>query len=240
MTNLKQRQTTDKNWLRENWLRAIVHIGAWLPLAWLAWGWFNDDLGVDPVTTINNVTGRTAMILLLLCLSATPLYIVTGFRQGIGVRRALGLYAFMYASIHFANFIALDYAFDLQFILDDGIQTKPYILVGLTALLMLVALAVTSTKGWQRRLKRNWTRLHALIYSVGVLVMLHFFWQAKAAEKWEPLIYATVLGLILFVRLPPIRSRIVRLRKRKFFRTSSKREDTPFPIQAQSLRERQS
>jgi sulfoxide reductase heme-binding subunit YedZ len=208
-------KNTRPGWLRENWLRVIVHVGAWLPLAWLVWGWFNNSLGADPVATINNITGRTAMILLLLCLSATPLYILTGFRQGIGVRRALGLYAFLYAALHFANFIALDYGFDLQFILDDGIQTKPYILVGLGALLILVALAVTSTKGWQRRLKRNWTRLHALIYPVGVLVMLHFFWQAKAAEKWEPLIYAVAVGLLLFVRLPPVRRTIVKWRARE-------------------------
>lgn len=211
----QSKSISNPNWLRENWLRVIVHVGAWLPLAWLVWNWFNDNLGVDPVTTINNVTGRTAMILLLLCLSVTPVCILTDFKQVLRVRRALGLYAFLYASIHFANFIALDYGFDLQFILDDGIQTKPYILVGLAALLILVALAITSTKGWQKRLKRNWTRLHALIYPVGVLVMLHFFWQAKAAEKWEPLIYALVLGLLLFVRLPPIRRTIVKWRYRE-------------------------
>lgn len=202
------------SWLRENWLRVIVHIGVWGPLLWLAWRTLNDDLGVDPVVTLNNVTGRTAMILLLLCLSATPLYILFGFRQGLIVRRALGLYAFMYAGLHFMNFIALDYTFDLEFILQDGIPEKPYILVGLAALLMLAALAVTSTRGWMRRLKRNWTRLHWLIYPTGILVLFHFLWQAKAAEKWEPLIYAAVLSLLLIVRLPPIRRAIVNFRNR--------------------------
>ncbi len=201
-------------WLRENWLRAITHVGAWLPLIWLAWRWRANALGVDPVTTLNNVTGRTAMLLLLLCLAATPLYIVTGWRQGLAARRALGLYAFLYAALHFANFIALDYGFDWQFILDDGIQTKPYILVGFAALLALTALAVTSTKGWQKRLRRQWTRLHWLIYPSGVLIMLHFFWQAKAAEKVEPLAYALVLGLLLVVRAPPLRKTIIRWRNR--------------------------
>ena len=215
MPDTEQKIIFSRAWLRENWLRVLVHFGAWLPLAWLGWRALNDDLGVEPVVTINNITGRAAMILLLLCLSATPLYILTGFRQGIRVRRALGLYAFLYASIHFINFIALDYGFDLQFILDDGIQTKPYILVGLTALIFLVALAVTSTKGWQKRLARNWTRLHWLIYPAGMLVMLHFYWQAKAAEKWEPLIYAGVLGLLLLVRLPPLRKLIVNARHRR-------------------------
>lgn len=201
-----------QTWLAENWLRVVVHVGVWLPFAWLARGWFTGALGADPVNTINNVTGRTAMILLLLCLAVTPVCILTDFKQVLKVRRALGLYAFMYAALHFANFIGLDYGFDLQFILDDGIQTKPYILAGFAALMILVALAITSTKGWQRRLRRNWTRLHWLIYPAGLLVMLHFIWQAKAAEKWEPLIYATVLGLILLVRVPPIRRTIVKWR----------------------------
>ncbi|MCG3140861.1 MAG: Sulfoxide reductase heme-binding subunit YedZ [Anaerolineae bacterium] len=214
MTNKQPVGTSKKNWLRENWLRVLTHVGAWLPGMWLAWNWFHNNLGADPVTTLNNVTGRAAMVLLLLCLAATPLYIVTGWRQGLAVRRALGLYAFAYAALHFANFIVLDYGLDLQFILDDGIQTKPYILVGLTALLALSALAITSTKGWQKRLRRQWTRLHALIYPAGVLVMLHFFWQAKAAEKIEPLLYAALLGLLLLVRVTPLRKAIVGRRQR--------------------------
>lgn len=227
-----------ENSSKQNWLRVIVHIGAWLPFVWLAWNWSHDTLGVDPVTTINNVSGRTAMILLLLCLSATPVCIITDFRQVLKVRRALGLYAFMYAAIHFANFVALDYGFDLQFILDDGIQTKPYILAGFSALLILGALAVTSTKGWQRRLRRNWTRLHWLIYPAGLLVILHFIWQAKAAEKWEPLIYAAVLGLLLLIRLPPIRKSIVGFRNRRVVaRTQLERRDKPLPSQPQSLGE---
>lgn len=209
-----QKHLSKSSWLRENWLRVTVHLGVWLPLVWLGWRVLNNDLGVEPIVTINNVTGRTAMILLLLCLAATPLYTVTGLRQGLTVRRALGLYAFMYAGLHFINFVALDYAFDLQFILDDGIPSKPYILVGLTALLILAALAITSTKGWQKRLKRNWTRLHALIYPVGILVMLHFIWQAKAAEKFEPLIYAAVLGILLLLRVPSLRRAIVNFRNR--------------------------
>ncbi len=211
---LKTKTTAEKNWLRENWLRVVVHVGVWGPLLWLAWRYFNDDLGVEPVVTLNNVTGRTAMILLLLSLSATPLYIVFNFRQAIKARRALGLYAFLYASLHFINFIALDYGFDLQFILEDGILKKPYIFVGLTALILLVSLAVTSTKGWMKRLKKNWTRLHWLIYPIGILIIIHFFWQAKAAEKFEPLIYGTVLSVLLLVRVPPIRKQIIEWRMR--------------------------
>ncbi len=214
MNDSKRKTTTQKNWLRENWLRVIVHVGVWGPLVWLVWRTLNDDLGTDPVVTIQNVTGRTAMILLLLCLAATPVYIVTGFSKVIKVRRALGLYAFSYAGLHFINFIALDYAFDLGFILQDGIVQKPYILVGLTALLILVSLAITSTKGWMKRLKKNWPRLHWLIYPTGVLVIIHFLWQAKAAERFEPFVYAAILTVLLLVRVPPIRTRIVNFRTR--------------------------
>lgn len=204
----------ETNWLRENWLRVVVHIGVWGPLLWLVWRYFRHELGVDPVVTLNNVTGRTAMILLLLCLSATPLFVIFNFRQALRVRRALGLYAFMYAGLHFINFIALDYAFDIPFIFADGIPQKPYILVGLTALLALGALAITSTKGWMKRLKRNWTRLHWVIYPAGIFVVIHFLWQAKAAERFEPLVYAGILTFLLLVRVPPIRQRIIQLRIR--------------------------
>lgn len=227
-----EKKSTDKNWLRENWLRVVVYIGVWGPALWLLWRYFNDELGVDPVTTINNVTGRTAMILLILCLACTPVYIVTGFRQVIKVRRALGLYAFMYASVHFINFIALDYGFDLNFILEDGIVEKPYIFVGLTALIILVALAITSTKGWMKRLKKNWTRLHWLVYPAGILVVIHFLWQAKAAEKFEPFVYAAIVTVLLLIRVPPIRHWITqtRLRLTKPSAKTPTPKTTPAPV----------
>lgn len=222
-SGVTDKRAAKPSWLRENWLRVVVHVTVWLPLLWLIWRFFNGDLGADPVTTLNNVTGRTAMILLLLCLAATPVYIVTGWNKVIKVRRALGLYAFMYAGLHFLNFIGLDYALNFSQILRDGIQEKPYIIVGFTALLILLALAVTSTRGWMKRLKRNWTRLHWLIYPAGILVMTHFLWQAKAAERYEPLIYAALLALLLIIRLPPIRKAIISLR------TRGKHAPTPAP-----------
>lgn len=214
----------EKNWLSQNWLRLVVHIGVWGPLLWLIWRYFKHDLGVDPVTTLNNVTGRTAMILLLLCLSATPLCIIFDFWRAVKVRRALGLYALMYAGFHFINFIGLDYDFDFNFILMDGIQKKPYILVGLTALIILAVLGITSTRGWMKRLKKNWTRLHWLIYPAGILVIIHFLWQAKAAEVFEPYVYGSILAVLLIVRLPPVRKRIVEWRMRL---TGVARQQTP-------------
>lgn len=192
----------DKNWWRDNWLRVIVHIGVWGPLIWLIYRYFAHDLGTDPVATIQNVTGRTAMILLILSLTPTPLYILFNFRPGLKTKRALGLYAFMYAGLHFINFIYLDYGLDFQFILDDGIQKKPYILVGFTALVILLALALTSTKWSQKVLKKNWARLHWLVYPTGILIIIHFLWQAKAAEVFEPYVYAAIVAFLLIVRVP--------------------------------------
>lgn len=232
-TKAKPKYKTRLDWLRENWLRVVVHVGAWLPLLWLVWRYMHHELGVDPVTTLNNVTGRTAMILLLLCLSATPLYIVFNFRQGIKVRRALGLYAFMYAGLHFINFVALDYALDLNYILGDGIPKKPYILVGFAALVLLFALAITSTRGWMRRLKKNWSRLHWLVYPIGVLVIFHFLWQAKAAEQFEPLVYGAILTLLLVVRVPPVRHRIIETRQRLTGRTPPRSAQVPAVTRAQ-------
>ena len=118
------------------------------------------------------------------------------------MRKALGLYAFLYASLHLLNFVGLDYGFDLGFIAQDALLDKPYILAGLLALLILLPLAITSTRGWMKRLGRNWKRLHQLVYGAGVLAVLHFFWQAKVAERWEPLLYGLALALLLIGACP--------------------------------------
>lgn len=199
-------------YLRRNWFWLACNVAALAPLAWLVWGFTQESLGVDPVNTINNISGRTAIILLLLCLACTPANIVFGFRPALTVRKAFGLYAFLYASLHLLNFVGLDYGFDLGYILQDAVLSKPYILAGLLALLILVPLAVTSTRGWMKRLGRSWKRLHQWVYGAGILAVLHFFWQAKVAERWEPMLYGLALALLLIVRLPPVRRRIAQVR----------------------------
>jgi sulfoxide reductase heme-binding subunit YedZ len=184
---------------------------AW-PLVLMVWEYYQGTLGIDLVNAINNRTGRAAVILLMASLACTPLNILFGWRQVLTLRKSLGLWAFAYALLHLLNFVGLDYAFNLGQIFQDAILSKPYILAGLAALLVLIPLAITSTRGWMRRLGRNWKRLHRLAYAAGVLAMLHFLWQAKAAERWEPLLYAVGLGLLLFVRIPSVRQAIVQLR----------------------------
>jgi sulfoxide reductase heme-binding subunit YedZ len=201
-------------YLRRNWFWLAANLAAALPLLVLLRDFAQDNLGVDPINTINNATGRAAIALLLLSLAATPLHTIFGFRRGLTVRKSLGLWAFAYASFHLLNFVGLDYGFDVQFLLQDALLNKPYIVAGLAALLILLPLAITSTRGWMRRLGRNWKRLHRLVYAAGVLAVLHFLWQAKAAERGEPLLYGLALALLLLVRIPALRQRIIALRQR--------------------------
>jgi sulfoxide reductase heme-binding subunit YedZ len=149
----------------------------------------------------------------MLSLACTPANILFGFSRAVTVRKSLGLYALMYASFHFLNFVGLDYGFNLRLILGDTLLEKRFILVGLTALLILIPLGITSTKGWMKRLGRNWKRLHQLVYAAGILAVIHFLWLVKAARLYEPLIYAIILSALLLVRVPPVRRYLTGLRR---------------------------
>jgi sulfoxide reductase heme-binding subunit YedZ len=199
----------NREWLTLNWYRVLVHIGALAPLVWLVWHYVQGLFLVDPVREITTITGRTALILLLLSLACTPLSTLTGLKQVVRVRRALGLYASLYAGLHFLTFVGLDYGFDFEF-LGPAIFGQRYVIVGFTAGSILLVLAVTSTKGWQRRLKRNWKRLHRLVYLAGPLVIVHFLWLSK--DDRLPWRYGVVLALLLALRIPPVRRAISRLR----------------------------
>jgi sulfoxide reductase heme-binding subunit YedZ len=196
----------------------------------LTWRFVTGTLGVDEVNAVYYYTGRAALILLALSLAATPISFIFGYSKALTVRRPLGLYGFLFAALHFTGFLTLDYGLDLNIILMDAILTKPYIVVGLLALLILLALAITSTQGWQRRLRRNWTRLHRLVYVAVLLAALHFFWQAKTPERWEPLIYGVIFTLLLIVRIPPVRQWFVQLRQRQ----SAEKSPAPRPAPLRS------
>jgi sulfoxide reductase heme-binding subunit YedZ len=199
------------DWLRRNWLRALAHAGSLAPLAWILWTWGRGAFLVDPVREITTLTGRTALILLLLSLSVTPAGTVFGYRRAALVRRPLGLYAFLYASLHFATFLGLDYGFDWSLIV-GGILDQRYVLVGVASGLLMVPLAVTSTKGWQRRLGKRWKLLHRLVYLSAGLAVIHFFWLVKDIRV--PVQYGLVLAGLLLLRLPPIRRSVAGLRRR--------------------------
>ena len=180
-------------------LQILIHVAALLPLAILVWQFTQGQLTVNPIQEIQLRTGKYALILLVLSLACTPTSIVFGFKKILGLRRPLGLYAFMYTSLHFLNFIGLDYGFNFGLLREDIFQ-KRYALVGFAAFLSLLPLAITSTKGWVERLDKNWRHLHRLIYLAGVLAVTHFVLQAKADLR-EPLLYGAVVAFLLVVRI---------------------------------------
>jgi len=185
--------------VKANWLRIVVHVGALLPLAWTIWQYSHGLFLVDPVLQITARTGKTALILLILSLACTPLATLFGFYRALSVRRALGLYAFLYASLHFATFLWLDYGFDPG-LLVQAVFDQRYVLVGFAAGLILLVLAITGTRGWQKRLGKNWKRLHRLTYLAAILATIHFVWLSK--DFREPLRYGLVLVVLLALRLP--------------------------------------
>lgn len=180
-------------------LKILAHALALLPLALLVRAVLGDTLGADPVAAITHETGDWALRLVLLGLALTPLRRLIGQPWPIRFRRLVGLYAFFYASLHLATYVVLDLGQYWSQILDDIVK-RPYITVGFAAWLMLVPLALTSTKGWMRRLGRRWGQLHTLVYAVGVLGVLHFLWLVKSDLR-EPLVYAGILALLLGLRV---------------------------------------
>jgi sulfoxide reductase heme-binding subunit YedZ len=141
----------------------------------------------------------------------TPLRILTGSAAPVAFRRLLGLFAFAYAVLHFSVWAVLDFFFDWAQMAEDIVK-RPYITVGMTALLLLTPLAATSTAGMIKRLgARNWRRLHRLAYAAGVLGVLHYLWLAKVGVK-TPWIYAAILTVLLTIRVVDAWRRHVRRR----------------------------
>ncbi|MBI4180522.1 MAG: sulfoxide reductase heme-binding subunit YedZ [Chloroflexi bacterium] len=192
------------------WWQLVAHIGALTPLALIIWNFTQDQLTANPIRAIQLRTGRSALVLLMLSLACTPLSKVPRLRWVLKLRRLLGLYAFTYASLHLLNFIGIDYGFNLALLRKD-LAEKYFIFLGLTAFICLLLLAITSTKGWQQRLGKNWQRLHWLVYLAALLVITHFFLSVKA-DRRAPLLYGAIVLLLLLVRLPGFLKTISRRR----------------------------
>ncbi|TJZ77457.1 sulfite oxidase heme-binding subunit YedZ [Chitiniphilus eburneus] len=177
-------------------LKTVVFLLCLGPLAWTAW---RVPAAVNPVEYVTHQTGLWALIFLLITLSITPLRRITGHNELIRLRRMLGLFAFFHACLHFLTWLALDHQFDLGAMWHDVVK-RPFITVGFSAFVLLIPLAVTSTDAMMRRLKRNWARLHRLIYPIAILAVLHFWWLVKR-DITEPAIYAVVLAMLLGWRI---------------------------------------
>ena len=218
--------TAIRTYVRENWLWLIVNIGAAIPLLWLAWDHVFDNLSINPIADYTRRTGGTAITLLLLSLAVTPVQTTTGWRKVSTGRKSLGLWAFAYAVLHMLVFVGLDYGFSLEFILLDGLPTKPYILVGLAALLILLPLAITSTKRMQKRLGKRWKALHRWVYAAGILAVIHYLWVVKLPFG-QPTIYAVILALLLVARIPVVRAWLGNLRPRPAAKAAPARRKQP-------------
>ena len=200
-------------------LQIIMHIGAWYPLAHLIFDFFAGYLSPNFIQDLELRTGRVAVVLLILALACSPLNTLFGWRELLKRRRALGLYAFMYATIHMLIFVELDYGLAWSLVVENIIQ-KPRLIVGFLAFIMLIPLAITSFDIWKVRLGKNWKRLHQTIYIIGPLAILHYAWSRKGdifalqGDIVQPLIYGLILVVLLVLRIPPIRRSIASLRNR--------------------------
>lgn len=156
-------------------------------------------VGPNPQLYIRDVLGTWGLRLLLLTLAMTPLRHLTGKPWPLRFRRLLGLWAFAYLALHFLTYFFFDRSLDIDVIIED-ILKRPYITLGLAAFLLMVPLAVTSTAGWQRRLRTRWLQLHRLIYPIAILGCWHYYWLVKKDVR-EPLIYCGLLAILLMARV---------------------------------------
>lgn len=194
-------------------LKIVLWLGALAPAAWLLWGMFGGgSLGANPIEALTHVTGMTALVLVMITLAVTPVRRLTGWNPVIKLRRPLGLFALVYALVHFSIWFVFDMVFNVQWMIED-IAERPFITVGFTAFVLMIPLAITSTKGWIRRLGKRWAKLHRLIYVVGVLGVVHYYWFVKADTRL-PILFGVIVALLLLARIPRLRRFAAELRAR--------------------------
>jgi methionine sulfoxide reductase heme-binding subunit len=191
-------------------LQIAIHIYAWSGIALLIFDFATSNISPNPIQDLEQRTGRHALTLLVLLLLCTPINTLFKWSEPLKRRRALGLYTFMYATIHVIIFADLDYGLVWSRLLQEVVQ-KPRLVVGAVAFLLLIPLAITSFDIWKKRLGKNWKRLHQLVYFLAPLVVLHYLWSKKGdilslqGEILKPLIYGLIIAIFLIVRIPPIK-----------------------------------
>lgn len=184
------------------WARRLAwaaRLGAGWPLVLTLWQFLSDRLGLDPVGTLTRRSGRAALVLLLLSLVPGAVERLTAWRALLPLRRPLGLYAFGYALLHLTSHVALGYGLQVGLFVADLGQDR-FVLIGLASFVLLVPLALTSTRRGQQRLGRRWARLHRLVYLAAALAVWHYGWAAKEWRR-APLMAALALALLLAPRL---------------------------------------
>ncbi len=180
--------------------KPAVVLASLAPLAFIVRDWFDGSLGADPIETIQHRTGEWTLRFLALTLAITLARRFFGWNGLISYRRMLGLFAFFYASVHLVNYMVFDWSLDFGEIAADVVE-HPYITIGMASFLLLLPLAVTSTKGWIRRLGgRRWRQLLRLVYAAAAGGTIHFLWAVKT-DITRPLVYVAIFGVLLGARL---------------------------------------
>jgi len=181
-------------------IKAALFVVCLMPLCLLVWRGFNGGLTANPIEFITHTTGWWTLVFVLITLSVTPLRRLLDMPWLLRLRRMLGLYAFLYASLHFLTWLVVDQFFDWGAIVKDIVK-RPYITVGFSAFVLLLPLAATSTNAMVRRLgAARWQALHRAVYLIAILGVVHFWWLVKKDIR-EPLAFATVLAILLGARL---------------------------------------
>jgi methionine sulfoxide reductase heme-binding subunit len=185
--------------LRRAWVKIVVFVLCLVPAIYLGWCFYQQDLTANPLEYITHFTGDWALRLIVVTLAVTPLRKVLGLPDLIRFRRMIGLFAFFYASLHFLAYLWLDRLFDFQDLAKD-IAKRPFITIGFVSFVLMLPLAITSTKGWIRRLSgRRWQMLHRLVYFAAIAAVIHYYWLVKSDVR-QPLLYATLVGVLLLFR----------------------------------------
>ena len=182
------------------WIKPVIFLACLGPLGRLAWKGFHGMLGANPIEVITHSTGDWTLTFLLVTLSIPPLRKLTRQYWLIGLRRMFGLYAFFYGTLHLTTYVWLDKFFDVHEMLAD-VAKRRFITAGLTAFVLMIPLALTSTKGWIRRMGgKRWQALHRLIYFSAAAGVIHYIWLVKADLR-KPLQYASVMGVLMVYRV---------------------------------------
>ncbi|MCK5793801.1 MAG: ferric reductase-like transmembrane domain-containing protein [Anaerolineales bacterium] len=181
-------------------LHPLVHIASAVPLLVGLWDFWQRNLGANPIQEITHRTGKTAILLLILSLAISPLRLLLKWNQLNKLRRPLGLWAAFYAGVHFSIYVVLDYGFQWNALLANSLTNK-FILLGFTTGVLLLLLSITSLTYFQKKIGKNWKKLHRFVYAAGILAALHFILAVKPGVL-RPWPYALVIALLLLFRLP--------------------------------------
>jgi methionine sulfoxide reductase heme-binding subunit len=186
--------------LRSRWLKLVVFLALLAPAGYLGWRFYQQDLGANPLEFITHFTGDWTIRLIAATLAITPLRKLLHAPDLIRFRRMLGLYAFFYGTLHFLAYLWFDKLFDMHEIVKD-VAKRPFITMGFATFLLMLPLAITSTKGWIRRMGgRRWQQLHRLIYGAGIAAVIHYYWLVKSDVRL-PLMYGAIIAALLLYRV---------------------------------------